>query len=273
MFYYTKKVPYNAVLDCRFSDQGPSSSGGAQILNITESTQSFVRSDLISAVIFLLFVDGIQYSYTKTFSIPTAKEFTFDPTTGTISLSVAPSGSVPVTIFYTSPGTESLAAVEPVTLDEVKAYAKIDTGTADDSILTDLITTAREQCEDFTGISIVNRTVTAELNNGCGGIYLPYGPFISLMSIVDCNAVAITDYKLSGMLFPQLIYPHERVTLVYTAGYGLPPQRIKTAILQQTFYLYENRGESAVISRSGVVAELTLSPQAKATLQRFRRVG
>lgn len=50
------------------------------------------------------------------------------------------------------------------------------------------------------------------------------------------------------------------------------PQEIKTAILQQTFYFYENRGESAIISKNGIVAELTLIPQTKATLQRFKRV-
>ena len=164
---------------------------------------------------------------------------------------------------------------EPVLLADIKAYAKIDTGTADDAILEYLITTARQQCEDFTGISIVPRTVTAVLNNSCGGIFLPYCPFKTLTSVTDKDGNVLTtdDYKISGTTFPQLIYPAwDRLTLVYTTGYEKLPQEIKTAILQQTFYLYENRGESAVISRSGTVAELTLSPQAKATLQRFRRV-
>jgi uncharacterized phiE125 gp8 family phage protein len=164
---------------------------------------------------------------------------------------------------------------EPVVVQEIKDYAKIDTGTADDTILGYLITTARQQCEDFTGISIIPRTVTAVLNNSCGGIFLPYCPFKTLTSVTDQDGNVLTtdDYKLSGTTFPQLIYPKwDRLTLVYTTGYVKLPQEIKTAILQQTFYLYENRGESAVISRSGVVAELTLSPQAKATLQRFRRV-
>jgi len=168
------------------------------------------------------------------------------------------------------------AVTEPVALADVKSYAKIDTGTVDDAILTYLITTARQQCEDFTGISIIPRTITAVLNNSCGGIFLPYCPFKTLTSITDMDGNAITsdNYKISGTIFPQLICPSwDRLTLVYTAGYTNLPQEIKTAILQQTFYLYENRGESAVISRSGIVAELTLSPQAKATLQRFRRVG
>jgi uncharacterized phiE125 gp8 family phage protein len=163
-----------------------------------------------------------------------------------------------------------------VALADVKAYAKIDTGTVDDMILGYLITTARQQCEDFTGISIIPRTITAVLNNSCGGIFLPYCPFKSLTSITDQDGNILTtdDYQVSGTAFPQLIFPKwDRLTLIYDTGYANLPQEIKTAILQQTFYLYENRGESAVISRSGIVAELTLSPQAKATLQRFRRVG
>ena len=166
---------------------------------------------------------------------------------------------------------------EPVTVVDVKAYAKIDTGTADDTILGYLITTARQQCEDFTGISIISRTVTAYLTNRCGGIFFPYGPVKSITSITDQDGnalVADTDYKIAGTSWPQLLWPKwDNLVAVYTTGYTTLPQEIKTAILQQTFYLYENRGESAVISRSGIVAELTLSPQAKATLQRFRRVG
>lgn len=169
------------------------------------------------------------------------------------------------------------AVTEPVALQEAKDYAKIDVGTADDAIITYLITTARQQCEDFTGISIVGRTVTTYITNRCGGVFLPYGPVKSITSITDQDGnalVADQDYKIAGKSFPQILWPKwDNMTVVYTTGYTTLPQEIKSAILQQIFYLYENRGESAVISRSGVVAELTLSPQAKATLQRFRRVG
>jgi uncharacterized phiE125 gp8 family phage protein len=164
---------------------------------------------------------------------------------------------------------------EPVTPAEVKAYAKIDTGSVDDTIIGYLITTARQQCEDFTGVSIIPRTVTTVINNSCGGIFLPYCPFKTLTSIKDKdgNVILTADYQITGTKFPQLIYPMwDRMLLVYTAGYTTLPQEIKTAILQQVFYLYENRGDTAIISRSGIVAELTLSPQARATLQRIRRV-
>ena len=274
-YYDNTKVKFNAILDCKFSDQGTGGTNGAVALNVSSNSGTTIQSDgLIGATVYLVFIDGIQYASTDAFT--TGKQFIFDLTTGTITVSIAMAAGTSCTVFYTSSATSTVAATEPVTLAEVKAYCKIDTGTTDDDILNELIVTAREQCEDFTGISIIVRTVTTVLNNTCGNIYLPYCPLISLTSVTDQDGNVLMvddDYKLSGTMFPQLIFPKwDRLTLVYNAGYGIPPSRIKTAILQQVFYLYENRGESAVISRSGIVAELTLSPQAKATLQRFRRV-
>ena len=274
-YYDNYKVKFNAILDCKFSDQGTGGTNGAVALNVSSNSGTTIQSDgLIGATVYLVFIDGIQYASTDAFT--TGKQFIFDLTTGTITVSIAMAAGTSCTVFYTSSATSTVAATEPVTLAEVKAYCKIDTGTTDDDILNELIVTAREQCEDFTGISIIVRTVTTVLNNTCGNIYLPYCPLISLTSVTDQDGNVLMvddDYKLSGTMFPQLIFPKwDRLTLVYNAGYGIPPSRIKTAILQQVFYLYENRGESAVISRSGIVAELTLSPQAKATLQRFRRV-
>lgn len=159
---------------------------------------------------------------------------------------------------------------EPVTKADVKAYCKINTGTAEDSILDMLITAAREQCEDYTGLSIIQRTVQVVLNNSNGGIFLPYGPVIlPITSIkdVDDNAIETDNYTISGTQFPQLISPTDKnITLVYDAGYLIVPERIKLAVLQQVFYLYNNRGETGEKLP-------TLCDQAKSTLQRLRRVG
>lgn len=272
-YRFNLKANYNAVLDVKLSDQGTGGTNGAVAINISSNAGDSIQSDaLIGATVYLVFIDGIQYASTDAFTV--GKQYIFDTATGTITVSVSMSAGTSCTVFYTSSATSSVAGTEPVTLQEVKDYCKLDTGTAEDDMLTELITTAREQCEDFTGISIIVRTVTAVITNLCGGIYLPYCPLISLTSIEDSdgNAIDPANYTLSGTMFPQLVSPRdERMTLVYNAGYGIPPSRIKTAILQQVFYLYENRGESAVITRSGIVADITLSPQAKATLQRLKR--
>lgn len=164
---------------------------------------------------------------------------------------------------------DDTSITEPVTLAEAKAWAKIDT-TADDSIITSLITTARQQCEDYVGISLVGHTIKAVLNNSNGGIFLPYGPVVEISSVKDEDGNAITDYETSGTNFVQLLYPTlERITVEYTTGYDSLPGELKTAILQQFFYIYHNRGEIIDFNRQGDFA--ALSQQAKATLQRLRR--
>lgn len=280
--YGSTKAAFNAVTDVRFSDVNISGNGGAVILEDTVQGLTYQNDDLIGATIYLLFLDGFQWTYIANdvaFADPIKKQFKFDSDTGIVTFSFNIDDPVDETIFYSSTGTTGIPGSEPVTVQQFKDWAKLDTGSIDDAIIADLITTAREQCEDYTGLSIVTRTVTAQLNNSCGNIYLPYCPFISLTSIKDYagNIIDTDNYELSnkynaGLLFPQLTTPwSDNITLVYVAGYGIPPSKIITAIKQQTFFLYENRGENPEIYR-GVEAAITMSPQALATLQRLRRV-
>lgn len=278
-FYGLGKVPFNAVSDVTLSDGIPSAGGGtAQVKNYTAQGLTFQSNDLIGATIFLLFLDGVQWAQVDV-TDPSQKEFTFNDTTGTVTFSINIDDPVLETIFFASAGTAVVPPTEPVSVADFKTYAKLDTGSLDDIIIAEILVTAREQCEDYTGVSIVGRSVTATLNNSNGGIYLPYCPFISLTSIKDCEGVDIdpANYRLSNKFnavgyFPQLLWPKQReITMVYTAGYGVPPSKFITAIKQQTFFLYENRGDNPLIYR-GVEAAITLSPQALATLQRLRRV-
>lgn len=277
------KAAFNAITDVKFSDVNVSGNGGAQILNDTAQGPTYQNDDLIGATIYLLFLDGIQFVQIDEdleFADPVQKQFKLDNETGIITFAYNIDDPVALTVFYSSSGTTGIPGAEPVTVAEFKEWAKLDTGSLEDDLIAEMITTAREQCEDFTGISIIARTVTAQLNNSCGNIYLPYCPFISLTSIKDYagNIIDPANYELSnkftpGLLFPQLKTPwSDNVTLVYVAGYGVPPQKIITAIKQQTFFLYENRGERAIIDRYGGQDRINLSPQAQSTLQRIRRV-
>ncbi len=166
---------------------------------------------------------------------------------------------------------------EPVTLQEFKDWAKLGTGTAEDALITQLITTSRLMCEQYLNISLISRTVTAVLNNSCGGIYFPYGPVVSITTITDQDSnvlVANETYQVSGVLFKRLLFPkYNNLTCVYTTGYTTLPVEFKNAILQQMFYLYNNRGESSHNDREGTVTELTISPMAKTIMKPLRRVG
>ena len=172
------------------------------------------------------------------------------------------------------------SVTEPVTLAEVKSFCKLGTGTAEDTVLELLITAARQQCEAYCNIGFIPREVTAVLNNSCGGIYLPYGPVQDIVSVTDWNDEALTvdeGYTTQGTKWVQLLTPHEEgLTVVYNAGYGDDydlPGDLKLAVLQQVFYLYRNRGEISDVTRNDQSTQLSLSPQAKATMSRLRRVG
>lgn len=164
---------------------------------------------------------------------------------------------------------------EPVTLTEAKAWCRISV-TDDDSLITALITTARQMCEQYTGIYFIQRAITVVLNNPLGGVFLPFGPVsLPVTSIKDENGTAISssEYQISGTIFPQLVLPKlERITVQYDAGYTTLPQQFKNGILAQIAFLYENRGEEELRSRTGTVVELGLSSVAKTILKPLRRV-
>ncbi len=166
---------------------------------------------------------------------------------------------------------------EPVTLQQCKDWMKLGTGATEDALITQLITTARLMCEQYLNISLISRTVTAVLNNSCGGIYFPYGPVNTITSITDFDGNVLMvdgDYKISGTMFKQLLTPKEnRLTCIYTAGYTTLPVEFKNAILQQVFYMYNNRGEFSHDDRQGMTTQLSISPMAKTIMKPLRRVG
>lgn len=161
---------------------------------------------------------------------------------------------------------------EPVTLSEAKDFCKIDIST-DDAILTELITAAREMCEDFTNIGFVPHTITATLNNPNGGIELPYGPTIEIIDVVNADGDTLElddDYTLSGNLFKSLKTPKEDgLVVTYIAGYEVLPKRLKTAVLNTVYYLWDNRAMSIdriydknvpSIGNIGPISEMILKP-------------
>ena len=160
---------------------------------------------------------------------------------------------------------DETGAVEPVTLAEAKNFCKIELDeTAENSLLTLMITAARKQCESYLNISLVERVVTAILKNELGNIDLPYGPIGAITSIKDVDDVDIsTDtYTITGIEFKKLKDPdYDYIKIVYAAGYATIPEVFKTAILNQICFLYENRGDVE-----------NLSPMVKMSLKPHRRV-
>ena len=170
-------------------------------------------------------------------------------------------------------------AIEPVSVAEVKAYARIDSSDDDDQI-EGWVETARTAAETFTRRSFISRTLRLSLDNaGCGraewtpGYYelpvgffdgslparleLPFGPVTALTSVTTystLNAATVyssTNYTLlgdrivlnSGASWPSGLRSSNAAEIVYTAGYGPNPadvpRPIRTAVIMHAAQMYD----------------------------------
>jgi len=154
---------------------------------------------------------------------------------------------------------------EPVTLVEAKDFCKVDIGT-DDNLIISLITAARQMCEAYTGVGFVVHDAVAILNNVNGDIYIPYGPLVAINQVTDeAGNILVLDstYFVIGNQFKRLQLPRAKnITIDYTTGYSELPNILKTALLNQIYYLYDNRS----------IGTDDVSPIAKNLLNPYRRV-
>lgn len=176
--------------------------------------------------------------------------------------------------------TEASDLIEPVLLPEMKVYLRVSPDeTFNDTLITQLIKTARQQLEGFLNIALVPKTVAARLQNDAGYMQLPFSaPNITITSVVDDNGntVSSNSYKLKGSLFSaygstatpanNFYSPCNFIAVVtYDVSYGDAgiPTHFKTAIMQQVAWLYERRGDEM---------DKALSPLVKISLAPYRLV-
>jgi uncharacterized phiE125 gp8 family phage protein len=155
-------------------------------------------------------------------------------------------------------------ALEPVTLDELKLFARIDSSYEND-LLNSLITTARINCEKYLGRSFIEKTITMLFDYvTCGKIDLPRIPIISITSFkvyyIDGTSQTVSSllYEIqqgeyeANLVFKEtmeLPYISDKLAggyeIVYKAGYGAlasdVPASIKTAIKITATEIYEGR--------------------------------
>jgi uncharacterized phiE125 gp8 family phage protein len=202
---------------------------------------------------------------------------------------------------FTASGTfvclgESAAAsvspeTNPVSLAEMKLHLRIETSvTADDDLITSLITAATRWAEDFQGRKFVTQTVVEKYDRfpgTAGTIYLPYPPLISITSIVyvdtagdnqtiDSALYTVDATNEPGRVVPAYskIWPTTRghindVTITYSAGYGnasAVPDTVKAAIKLMVGHWYENREEVIV---GGIPATIPFGARELLWPQRF----
>lgn len=128
----------------------------------------------------------------------------------------------------------------PITLDQAKAWLKMDGITDDDEIIQTIISEAFDWIEEYCGVSIVPSNVVAviEVKNRAE---LPYGPVTDVTSVnEDADISGLCLYPATG--FVNVATPG-RFTVGYTAGYTVIPAALLGAVYGYISYAYEHRGD------------------------------
>lgn len=159
-------------------------------------------------------------------------------------------------------------AEEPVTVDELKAHANIETD-EDDTIIATYLKAARAKTEHFTWRQFVEADYTLTLDRFPTADYidLPRPPLVSVESIEyydtagTLQTLSESSYSIDAGTEPGRIYidrsvgwpsvadRRNAVSVLYTAGYGGAedvPDDIKLSILMKAAHWYENREEVIV---------------------------
>lgn len=145
-------------------------------------------------------------------------------------------------------------AVEPVGLDGLKLWARIDTN-AEDELLATLIATARQAAEEHTRRAFIRQEWTMAVRGWTGWLPIPRPPLIEVLEVRSVGfdgAVTVWpagDYLVRGAgdqgqimaLTPVL----GLVEIDFAAGYGPAaadvPAAIRTAVTAWASELYESR--------------------------------
>jgi len=176
--------------------------------------------------------------------------------------------------LYTAP------VIEPISIDELRLHLRLDAETVDDheedSLLTDLITTARVHVENITRRALLSQTWEYCLNDFPDGksIKLPLGNLQSVTSVkykntagTETTMAVTTEYltetngeQCGRVVLPYnvswpstTLYPSNPITIRYIAGWttaALVPGNIRAAVKMICADMYSNR-EAQVFGQSG----------------------
>ncbi len=144
---------------------------------------------------------------------------------------------------------------EPVTLEEAKLHLRID-GNEEDSLISVLITVARQKSEEYTRRAFITQTWELALDSASGKVYLPKPPIQTINEVtLDGEIVSTENYVLIGQnafysKIPLRAVNPDGLVIRYISGYGSNatdiPQAIRQAILMLITHLYEHRGDEKV---------------------------
>lgn len=177
------------------------------------------------------------------------------------------------------------APIVPVSLDEMKAQARVDpTITSEDTYFTMLAKAAVTAAENYMRRDLINKTYYAFMNNfpwsSSTGIELTRSKLQSITAIqylvsgvlqtVSSSTYYITNntdfgsiYLVNGQGWPaDTDVRKQAVRITFVAGYGTLatdiPEEIKIGLLNHITFMYQQRGDSGDAGFSSSIPQLSL---------------
>jgi hypothetical protein len=157
-------------------------------------------------------------------------------------------------ILVNNVATISDVVTEPVSLTDAKNWLRITNYTSDDSLIKELLKSARLHIEKLCSKSLGSKVLKAniELSGTQPGVWmveLPYGPMICVNEVkwktgfnMYDTLVKNDDYEIIGNKL--WFYYQGNYTITYQAGFSQLPEDLKNDILTLTAWMYENRGKN-----------------------------
>jgi len=164
----------------------------------------------------------------------------------------------------------STTGSELLTTQNVKDYVRIDT-TADDNIISAMITQARIWCENYISRDIVAKNRTYYLDTTNGIFDLPFGPIASVEQIT-IDGTATTDYEILGLDNETIELdqgPAERVKITYITN-GIDDALIKQSMLQLISTYYDNRTDFIEGNSRGIGSSVEIPTSTKQILTSYK---
>ena len=153
-------------------------------------------------------------------------------------------------------------ALEPVTVAEARAWLRVS-HTSEDLLIADLISAARQDVENQTGLSLISQQWRMTFDNWPVGdmVQLPRGPVTGILAVTVYSAngtpsvVSPADYLLDMRSDPARLFFEKRgnpgrrmngIEIDFSAGFGTTgtsvPDMLNRAILLLVAHWYEFRG-------------------------------
>jgi hypothetical protein len=159
----------------------------------------------------------------------------------------------------------ALSATSLVTVAEAGAYCKLDAATivTDTAILEDLIATATQDAEDYTGRAFITRTITeTHIGDGRDFLRLWKWPVLAIAS-ATLDGVSLgttfTERKSIGRIYLVTGFTLDaEIVITYSAGYGALAAaqaacpKAKDYVKSLVARMHENREGAKSVSISGI---------------------